>query len=333
MDKSINTAISVCIPVYNAGATIKQAIWSVLNQSFTHFELLLYLDGCTDHSEAIIDEFNDDRIRKIVVSENRGIVHARNTLVSAAKGKYLAWLDADDIALPGRLQEQYTFLEKNADVFAVASWVEVRGHKELRKVKWNVNLRLLNAWILLRNPLVQSSIMLRNSRQELVYMQEFEYLEDYELLSRLWRSGKKVALVPKFLGSYFHPNENELISKYLKYNFVGKLERIMKLNFERVGYTFEVFEIALFRDFLRNNYPLKAKDAVQVLKTLRGVEKSIKASDVTDKGAYLLLIHLQKLRLFEKCPQLRFRIALLSVFKPYKTVRAYFSRPLYLKGH
>lgn len=328
----MNTKISVCIPVYNSGATLRQAIWSVLNQSFNDFELLLYLDGCTDNSESVIDGFRDERIRKIVASENRGIVHARNTLVGAAKGKYLAWLDADDIALPGRLLEQYTFLENNADVFAVASWVEVRGHKKLKKVKWTANDRLLNAWILLRNPLVQSSIMLRNNRQELVYKQEFEYLEDYELLSRLWGTGKRVAIIPEFLGSYFHPNENELINKYLKYDFVGKLERIMKQNFEKVGYKFELFEIALFRDFLRNNYPLKTKDAMQVIKTLKGIEKGIKNSTISDKSPYLLLTHFQKLRVFKKCPQLRFRIMLLAAFKPYKTVKSYFSRPRYVNG-
>lgn len=327
-----NIDISVCIPVYNAQNTLKQAVWSVLNQSFENFELLLYLDGCNDESEKIIDSFSDKRIKKIVSATNNGIVYARNQLVKTAKGKYIAWLDADDIALPERLKEQFLFLEDHTGVAAVASWVEVRGHKKLKKVKWTGDDDLLNAWILFRNPLVQSSIMIRNRKDWLVYDTNFEYLEDYELLSRLWRQGHRVAIKKDFLSSYFHPNEGELINKYLKYDFVGKLEKIMKLNFELIGYRFESFELALFRDFLRNNYALKPKDAKQVIATLKEISHCIKKSNLRNKNSYLLLIHFQKLRIFNKCPQMKAKIILAALFKPYATLSAFWSRPRYLNS-
>lgn len=330
MNKDI--LISVCIPVYNSKDTLRQAIWSVLNQSFESFELLLYLDGCTDNSEEIIDSFDDNRIRKIVNVKNEGIVHARNELIQQSKGNYLAWLDSDDIALPSRLMNQFQYLENNLDIFGVGSWVEVRGYKRIKFVKWSHQSSQLNSWILFRNPLVQSALMFRNDKKILVYNKDFEYLEDYELLSKIWRSGKKVGMVNEVLTSYLQPSEKNLIDKYLKYDFVGKLEGIMKVNFREIGYEFQSFELALFREFLRSNMELKLKNAKLVLATLNGIGKAIINSDMTGKRAYKLIVHYEKMRLFKCCKKMRLRIFLIAIMKPYLTVSAWRSRPRFMKA-
>ena len=79
------TQISVLIPVYNTEKSIKQAVWSVLNQSFEDFELIIYLDGCTDDSKNILNTIEDKRIKILENKENKGIVHARNVLVKYQK--------------------------------------------------------------------------------------------------------------------------------------------------------------------------------------------------------------------------------------------------------
>lgn len=106
--------ISVLMPAFNAEAFIAEAIQSILQQSFTDFELIVLNDGSTDQTSQIIDGFADQRIHKIDLQHNQGLVNARNQLVAAAKGRYIAFLDADDIAFPDRLQKQFSFLETGA---------------------------------------------------------------------------------------------------------------------------------------------------------------------------------------------------------------------------
>jgi glycosyltransferase involved in cell wall biosynthesis len=103
--------ISVLMPAFNAEAHIAEAIQSILQQSFTNFELIILNDGSTDRTSQIIDGFADPRIHKMDLQPNQGLVSARNRLVAAARGRYIAFLDADDIAFPDRLQKQFIFLE------------------------------------------------------------------------------------------------------------------------------------------------------------------------------------------------------------------------------
>lgn len=114
MDKK--PLITVGIPVYNAEKFIAIAIRSVLNQSFTDFELLITDDGSSDNTIDIINSFNDERIRLIKDGENKGISYRLNQQLSFARGKYFCRMDADDIMLPWRLKEQVEYLLNNPNV-------------------------------------------------------------------------------------------------------------------------------------------------------------------------------------------------------------------------
>ena len=94
---------SVLIPVYNGAPFIKEAVESILNQSFTDFELILLNDASPDNSEEIIKTFKDARIRYYRNEKNLGISASRNKLMTLARGVYLVVLDVDDISLPNRL--------------------------------------------------------------------------------------------------------------------------------------------------------------------------------------------------------------------------------------
>lgn len=120
----MNTAaplVTVAIPVYNAGHYLAYAIQSVLNQTFTDFELLLLNDGSTDDSLKIIHSFTDPRIRLIDDGENKGLIYRLNQSINLAGGKYYARMDADDIMHPERLRKQIDFLESNPDHDLVGS--------------------------------------------------------------------------------------------------------------------------------------------------------------------------------------------------------------------
>lgn len=123
--------ISIIVPVYNAEHFIDETIESVLRQSYTDFELLLVDDCSTDGSAAKILEYakKDDRVKLISQSENKGAAAARNRGTEESKGRYIAFLDSDDIWTKGKLQKSFEFMqEKHAGfVFTGYEFVDEEG--------------------------------------------------------------------------------------------------------------------------------------------------------------------------------------------------------------
>ena len=90
------TKLTVLMPVYNVASYIKEAVDSVLNQSFHDYELLIINDGATDGTKKIIESYNDSRIR-LICQENKGVAEALNTGLQFARGEFIARFDGDDI--------------------------------------------------------------------------------------------------------------------------------------------------------------------------------------------------------------------------------------------
>jgi len=117
--------VTVTMMVYNAERYLRQAIDSVLNQTFTDFELLFLDDASTDRSLEIIQSYSDPRIRLIRNENNRGVAYSRSKALPLARGEYVAVLDADDVALPERLQVQVSYLDSHPDICLVGSSCQV----------------------------------------------------------------------------------------------------------------------------------------------------------------------------------------------------------------
>jgi glycosyltransferase involved in cell wall biosynthesis len=116
----VSPEISVVMSVYNGESYLKEAIDSILMQTFADFEFIIVDDGSTDSSAAIVKSYSDSRIR-LVQQENMGLSKALNKGISLAKGRYIARLDSDDVSLPERLKLQFDFLEKNSKAVIVGS--------------------------------------------------------------------------------------------------------------------------------------------------------------------------------------------------------------------
>lgn len=112
--------ITVFIPVYNGMPYIVDAVESVLNQTFQDFELLIINDGSKDGTADFLNSLSDSRIR-VIHQENPGYVETYNRGFQEASAEWVARLDADDIALPNRLEKQYNFVVEHPDVVAVFS--------------------------------------------------------------------------------------------------------------------------------------------------------------------------------------------------------------------
>jgi glycosyltransferase involved in cell wall biosynthesis len=112
--------ISVVMSVYNSEKYIREAVESILNQTFTDFEFIIVNDGSTDNSLKIIKSYKDERI--VIISQNNaGLPKALNTGIDKSKSNIIARMDADDISLPERLERQYDFLVRNPGCIIVGS--------------------------------------------------------------------------------------------------------------------------------------------------------------------------------------------------------------------
>ncbi|ACL61778.1 glycosyltransferase family 2 protein [Methylobacterium nodulans] len=116
---AVAPAVSVLVKAYNHAPYVRQTIESVLAQSFQDFEIVVTDDGSTDGTAEILRGFTDPRIRLECWSQNRGISAAMNATIARARGRYLAILNSDDWALPGRLRRQVAFLDANPEISLV----------------------------------------------------------------------------------------------------------------------------------------------------------------------------------------------------------------------
>ena len=110
--------VTIAIPIYNAEAYLAYAIQSVINQSYQNWELLLMCDGSSDNSTTIAAAYakKDNRIKLVDDRINKGLIYRLNQSIDMAKGKYYARMDADDIMVVSRIEEQVTFLDAHPEV-------------------------------------------------------------------------------------------------------------------------------------------------------------------------------------------------------------------------
>ena len=198
--------VTVLLPVYNGDRYLHAAVESILAQTFESFELLIVDDGSTDGTEAICRSFTDPRIRVVRHEKNSGIVFALNDGVDQITTKYVARMDADDVALSDRLGRQIAFLESRPDIAACGSWVRELVDGRLRAVMRRPTGEYLRQTAWQPVPIFHPTACLRTEvLQELRYRPDFIHAEDYDLWLRLCRH-HRIDNVPKVLLHYrIHP--------------------------------------------------------------------------------------------------------------------------------
>lgn len=120
--------VTVLLPAYNAAAYIREAVDSIMAQTFKNFELLIINDGSTDGTGEILEQYNDPRIR-LVHQPNMGLIKTLNKGLELAQGKYIARFDADDVCYPERLEEQVAFLNAHPDYVLIGSEADYMDEK------------------------------------------------------------------------------------------------------------------------------------------------------------------------------------------------------------
>ena len=106
-----NDLVSVIMPSYNTASYIEETVRSVLNQTYTNWELIIVDDCSTDNTDEILDKISDDRIRIYKNKKNAGAAVSRNRALREAKGRWIAFLDSDDFWFPDKLEKQLQFMK------------------------------------------------------------------------------------------------------------------------------------------------------------------------------------------------------------------------------
>ena len=196
--------LSVLMSVYNGERYLREAVESILDQTFTDFEFIVVDDGSTDSTWSILSDYaaRDARIVLIRNPVNIGLTRSLNKGLALAQGEYIARQDADDVSLPRRLERQLSYLEQHREVGGLGTWAEIIDEENtaVRTIRTPTEHAEICAQLLLWNPLIHTSLCARRSSIDVIggYNAEIPYAQDYDLWWRLSRV-QRLACLPQVL--------------------------------------------------------------------------------------------------------------------------------------
>ncbi len=248
--------ISVVMPCFNVEKYILASMQSILNQTFNNFELIIIDDGSTDQTAKIISGIKDNRIKLIKHRHNLGNYPARNTGISYASGKYIAMMDADDVALPNRLEVQFTYLEDHKRVGAIGSHFKFidQHSNHLYKCESPTDYKNFKIFLLRNNCMLQSSIMVRRHlvrKYNLFYNTQYRYAADYDFV---WRCSCHFPIfnIPEVLVHYRIHNNQISGSQWEAQHALGR--QIREEQFHRLGIKRDSENMSLIHKMMDGQY-------------------------------------------------------------------------------
>lgn len=202
--------VSILMPVYKTAPFLREAMDSILSQTFKDFELIILDDCSPDNAEEILDTYTDSRIVRYKGSKNVGLSNVLNVGIEMARGEFIARMDSDDLSMPERLQVQVDYLKTYPEVDLVSVGMRLFGAKEEVWIReQNPEKVKINA--LFHSPILHASSMWRKDRFEekgLRFRQEMVPAEDYDLWARALVKGLTLVNLPEVLYQYrIYPNQ------------------------------------------------------------------------------------------------------------------------------
>jgi glycosyltransferase involved in cell wall biosynthesis len=241
------------MPVYNVEKYIKESVESVLNQTFTNFELLIYDDCCTDDTIKIIEQFNDNRITIIKNDENIGLTKSLNKGIKIAKGKYIARTDGDDICMPDRFEKQLKAFEGDSELGICGSWFLNFGDRDgiTTYPEFHIDIQI---GLLYQSQFCHVSVMIKKAvleQNNLTYNENFVTAQDFELWSRIAHVTKTRNLPEVLMKCRFHSSSISVLKKEQQ---LRNRDQIIENQIKRIGYEKKIESVQLFIDFCNSRF-------------------------------------------------------------------------------
>ncbi|WP_066509407.1 glycosyltransferase [Rufibacter sp. DG15C] len=291
-------AVSVLMPVYNAQDFLAAAMESILQQSFRDFEFLIIDDGSTDDSVAIIQSYQDPRIRLCQNEQNLGISATLNKGIDLARAPYIARMDADDVAYPDRLQKQVTYLKQNPACAMVSSFVKVIDEQgkfvrqdDFKSEYFYYNLTFI-CWI------YHPTVMYRREAVQAVNGYTKPYAEDFELFWQLSRN-YRIHTLPELLLDY-RVTSKSLHQVLRKEEYAQAQQEQIQRNIQYYTRTDKSLPPAFIDCYQYSFLPLlqekKVHQIVACLKTLDGITQKILETENPNRNSQ----DIQKAAIYKK---------------------------------
>ena len=245
--------VSMIMSAYNCEPFLKKALDSIIKQSFEDFELIIFDDASTDSTKKIIQNFaaKDARFITVYNDINKGLTVNLNKAISLAKGEYIARMDADDIALPTRIEKQVTFLDDHQKIDLVGSAAfdinEYGEEIQLRKSpEWHDDIIAL---LPKANPMTHSTVMFRKKSFATIgyYNEAYRTTQDYEMWFRAAGNGLKFHNLQEILLKYRMDNNyhKRKSLKYRLYDCKLRLQGFKHINLPFYRYYYALIPIIL----------------------------------------------------------------------------------------
>ncbi len=262
---NIDTQITVLMPVYNASLFLREAIESILNQTYRNFEFIIINDGSTDMSESIIQGYQDPRIVYVKNNTNKGLIYSLNKGVSLAKGIYIARMDADDISLADRFEKQISFFKNNPDIDVLATKMVLINQDNQEVGIWPEEYGIITKEEIIEtlpiiNCIAHPTIMIKRSVFEHTqYNKYYKNNEDWGLWLDVLALKMSIAKLPEVLLLYRIHDASTTVST----NKLGVNKKIVSFKYKYIKYKIGHFKF-------------------------RGTDKKVLKSLIKDFGKYML---------------------------------------------
>lgn len=219
--------VSVILPAYNASNYIREAIESILNQTYNNFELIIINDGSTDNTPRIINTYDDSRIKLINNEGNKGLIYSLNRGIDVSRGEYIARMDADDISHPFRFAKQIKVMNQNSDIVVCGTYINYFGASKGRFSRCHPKQHNedIKKSLLIRSAFAHPTVMIRASilkKYGIRYDENFKSCEDYKLWIDLASYGTFINIPVPLLN--YRVSNNQISSKYRKEQLQNTLQ-------------------------------------------------------------------------------------------------------------
>lgn len=294
----MNPLVSVIMPVYNAQDYIREAIDSILNQTYSNFELIIIDDCPTDHSMDIVTEYRDKRIKIIHNKCNRGIAYSRNRGLDESNGEYIALMDDDDIALPERLERGVSFLKKRSEIDVVGGRcdiIDAEGKFLRRSVSPLYNPKFIKAVYLFKNAHMNSTVMFRRQvidQLGIRYRDDYLGMEDYAF----WIDCSKVCNMSNIedivLKYRMHPqNESTRVMEYHVEERKELYAKLQRYSLKESGFQLSEEQIQLINKVMteKNGRCESWEEAIQFQTVLKDIVNQARERQVDYSDELLVL--------------------------------------------
>lgn len=305
IDMSSCSEVTVLMPVYNGEKYLRQAIDSILEQTFLDFEFLILNDGSTDRTMEIVESYNDSRIRMVHNEKNMKLIFTLNKGINLARGKYIARMDCDDISLPERLTKQVAFMDEHPEVGILGGSIYIidGNGKRKYKVQYPTKHHVFCWGLCFYCPVAHPTVMMRKEVIVSVggYNNDMVHAEDYDLWYRLNRRTNFANLKDVLL--YLRKHENCVSETYSSIHSENSTKVNQKIVSGVLGeyVNFQLIECIRKRKFESSSEHVQASNLVKRLYQSFANDKGLSSEErrLIRKDAAFRLFIIAALRIYD----------------------------------